>query len=72
LTHLLVVVDKFTKWIKAKLIKKLDGLSTIKFLNKINVRYGLPHRIITDNGTNFTKCIFADFCNKKVIRLDLA
>jgi hypothetical protein len=26
LTHLLVAVDKFTKWIKAKPIKKLNGL----------------------------------------------
>jgi hypothetical protein len=38
LTHLLVVVDKFTKWIKAKQIKKLDGSSTIKFFNEIIVR----------------------------------
>jgi hypothetical protein len=35
LTHLLVAVDKFTKWIEAKPIKKLDGLSTIKFFNEI-------------------------------------
>jgi hypothetical protein len=61
LTHLLVAVDKFTKWIKAKPIKKLDGSSTIKFFNEIIVRYGLPHSIITDNGTNFTKGIFTDF-----------
>jgi hypothetical protein len=33
LTHQLVVVDKFTKWIEAKPIKKLDGSSTIKFFN---------------------------------------
>jgi hypothetical protein len=55
LTHLLVVVDKFTKWIEAKPIKKLDGSSTIKFFNKIITRYGVPHSIITDNGTNFAK-----------------
>jgi hypothetical protein len=46
LTHLLVAVDKFTKWIKAKPIKKLDGSSTIKFFNKIIVRYGAPHSIL--------------------------
>jgi hypothetical protein len=60
--HLLVAVDKFTKWIKAKPIKKLDGSSTIKFFNKIIMRYGLPH-----NWTNFAKGIFADFCSKKGI-----
>jgi hypothetical protein len=72
LTHLLVAVDKFTKWIKAKPIKKLDGSSTIKLFNEIIVIYGLPHSIITDNGTNFIKGVFADFCRQKEIRLDLA
>jgi hypothetical protein len=70
LTHLLVAVDKFMKWIKAKPIKKPDGLSTIKFFNEIIVKYGLPHSIITDNGTNFAKVIFADFYSQKGIRLD--
>jgi hypothetical protein len=63
LTHLLVAVDKFTKWIKAKAIKKLNGSSTIKFFKEIIVRYGVPHNIITDNGTNFAKGVFAEFCN---------
>jgi hypothetical protein len=46
LTHLLVAVDKFTKWIEAKPIKKLDGSSTKKFFNEIIIRYGVPHSII--------------------------
>jgi hypothetical protein len=72
LMHLLVTVDKFTKWIMAKPIKKLDGSSTIKFLNEIITRYGVPHSIITDNGTNFTMGVFAEYCGQKGIRLDLA
>jgi transposase InsO family protein len=72
LTHLLVVVDKFTKWIEAKPIKKLDGSSTIKFFNEIIVRYGIPYSIITNNGTNFAKGIFTDFCSQKGIQLVLA
>jgi transposase InsO family protein len=71
-TDLLVAVDKFTKWIEAKPIKKLDCSSTIKFFNDIIVRYGLPHNIITNNGRNFVNGIFADFCSQKGIRLDLA
>jgi hypothetical protein len=69
--HLLVAVDKFTKWIEAKPIKKLDSLSTIKIFNEIIVRYGVPHSIITDNGTNFAKGVFIEFCGQKGIRLDL-
>jgi hypothetical protein len=72
LTHLLVAMDKFTKWIEAKPIKKLDGSSTIKFFNNIITRYGVPHSIITDNGTNFAKGVFAKYCGQKGIRLDLA
>jgi hypothetical protein len=72
LMHLLVAVDKFTKWIETKPIKKLDGSSTIKFFNEIITRYGVPHSIITDNGTNFAKGVFAEYCGQKGIRLDLA
>jgi hypothetical protein len=72
LTQLLVVVDKFTKWIEAKPIKKLDGSSTVKFSYEIIMRYGVSHSIITDNGTNFTKGVFAEFCGQRGIRLDLA
>jgi len=72
MTHLLVAVDKFTKWIEAKPIKKLDGATVIKFFTDIIIRFGYPHTIITDNGTNFAKGVFARFCEEKGIRLDLA
>jgi hypothetical protein len=72
LMHMLVAVDRFTKWIEAKLIKKLDGSSTIKFFNEIITRYGVPHSIITDNGTNFAKGVFAEYYGQKGIRLNLA
>jgi hypothetical protein len=57
---------------RGKPIKKLDGSSTIKFFNEIVTRYGVPHSIITDNGTNFTKGVFAEYYGQKGIRLDLA
>jgi hypothetical protein len=72
LTHLLVTVDKFTEWIEAKPNKKLDGSSTIMFFNEIIMRYGVPHSMIPDNGTNFAKGVFAESCSQKGIRLDLA
>jgi hypothetical protein len=72
LAHLLVGVDKFTKWIEAKPIKKLDGSSIIKIFNEIIMRYGVPHSIITNNGTNFAKGVFAEYYGQKGIQLDLA
>src|SRR4051794_3192528 len=72
MTHILVMVDKFTKWVEVKPIRKLDGRTSIKFLKDIINRYGYPHSIITDNGTNFAKGAFAPFCMEKRIRLDVA
>jgi hypothetical protein len=37
MTHLLVAVDKFTKWIEAKPIKKLDGPTAITFVKDVTV-----------------------------------
>ena len=72
MTHLLIVVDKFTKWIEAKPIKKLNGLTAVTFITDITTRYAVPHSIITDNGTNFAKGALACFCATQGIRLDLA
>ena len=42
------------------------------FIADITTRYGIPHSIITDNGTNFSKGALARFCATQGIRLDLA
>jgi hypothetical protein len=72
MTHILVMVDKFTKWIEVKPISKCDGRTAVSFLKDIILRYGYPHSIITDNGTNFAEGAFARFCQEKSIRLDVA
>ena len=70
--HLLVAVDKFTKWIEAKPIRKCDGATALKFVKELVVRFGLPHSIITDNGTNFAQGELLEYCHANGIRLDLA
>ena len=72
MTHILVMVDKFTKWIEVKPIRKCDGATAVTFLKDIILRYGYPHSIITNNGTNFVEGAFACFCRDKKIRLDVA
>ncbi|XP_073355208.1 uncharacterized protein [Aegilops tauschii subsp. strangulata] len=72
MTHLLVAADKFTKWIEARPIKKLDGPTTVRFVKDIAVRYGVPHNIVTNNGTNFAKGALAQYCSVSDIHLDLA
>jgi hypothetical protein len=72
MTHILVMVDKFTKWVEVKPIKKCDGHTVVKFLKEIILRYGYPHNIIMDNDTNISVGEFARFCKDKNIRLDIA
>ena len=50
--YLLVMVDKFTKWIEAKPVKTAESGPVIDFISGVVHRYGVPHSIITDNGTN--------------------
>ena len=52
--YLLVMVDKFTKWIEAKPVKTTEFRPVIDFIYGVVHHYGAPHSIITDNGTNFT------------------
>jgi transposase InsO family protein len=72
MTHILVMVDKFTKWVEVKPIRKCDGHTAVKFMKDIILRYGYPHSIITDNGSNFAKGEFSWFCEDNKIRLDIA
>src|SRR5207247_2070678 len=54
-THLFVAIDKFTKWIKAKLVTTIIAAKAKEFFQDIVVRFGVPNRIITDNDTQFTR-----------------
>jgi hypothetical protein len=50
-THLLVVVDKFSKWIEARPIVNVLFEEAILFFTNIIYRFGIPNTIITDNDT---------------------
>ena len=69
-THLLVAVDKFTKWIEAKPITNIRSEEAVKFFLDIIYRFGIPNYIITDHGTNFTRKKFLDFCDGYGIRIN--
>ncbi|KAK1616653.1 hypothetical protein QYE76_022170 [Lolium multiflorum] len=70
--YMLFAVDKFTKWIEAKPINSPDGASAIKFVKSIVFRFGVPHSIVTDNGSNFTSKEFKAYCAEVGIKLHFA
>ena len=66
------MVDKFTKWIDAKPIKTAESGPVIDFISGVVHWYGVPHSIITDNGSNFTVDEVQTWCSKMGIKLDYA
>ena len=70
--YLLVMVDKFTKWIEAKPVKTAESGPVIDFISGVVHRYGVLHSIITDNGSNFTADKVKLWCSNMAIKLDYA
>jgi transposase InsO family protein len=68
-THLLVAVDKFSKWIKARPITSIRSKQAVLFFTDIIHRFGVPNCIIIDNDTQFTSKKFLDFCDNHHIRV---
>jgi ribonuclease HI/transposase InsO family protein len=71
-THVLVAIDKFTKWIEFKPISSLTSAKAVEFIQDIIFRFGIPSSIITDLGSNFTSSEFFDFCEQKSIQIKYA
>lgn len=70
--YLLVMVDKFTKWIEANPVKTAESGPVIDFISEVVHRYGVPHSIITNNGLNFIAEEMKTWCGKMGIKLDYA
>jgi transposase InsO family protein len=69
-THLLVAIDKFSKWIEVRPLTSIGSKQAVAFFTNIIHRFGVPNSIITDNGTQFTGKKFLDFCEGHHIRVD--
>jgi hypothetical protein len=63
-THLLVAIDKFSKWVEVRPIRNLRAEQAVTFFTDIVYRFGVPNSIITDNGSQFTGRKFLEFCDK--------
>jgi hypothetical protein len=63
-THLLVAIDKFSKWVEVRPITNLRAEQAVTFFTDIIHRFGVPNSIITDNGSQF--------CDKFHIHVDWA
>jgi ribonuclease HI len=71
-SHLLVAIDKFSKWIEVQPLTSIKSEQAVAFFTNIIHRFGVLNSIITDNGTQFTGKKFLDFCEDHHIRVDWA
>jgi transposase InsO family protein len=67
--YLYIAIDKFTKWSEAIPVVNITKASAIAFLKSIVCRFGVPNRIITDNGTQFKSQYFQEYCEDISIQL---
>ncbi|KAK2428867.1 hypothetical protein QL285_027352 [Trifolium repens] len=60
---ILVAIDYFTKWVKAASYANVTKQVVARFIkNEIICRYGIPNKIITDNGSNLNNKTVKELC----------
>jgi hypothetical protein len=60
--HILVAVDKFTKWIEVRVVTTVTSKEAAKSIEDITHSFEVPNRIDTDLGKAFIGSDFWDFC----------
>jgi hypothetical protein len=65
-------MDKFTKWIEARLIAMIKSEQAVEFFLDIIHYMGVPNSIIMNNGTQFMGKEFLKFYDDYHIRVDWA
>jgi hypothetical protein len=65
--RVLVAIDKFSKWIEVKPVTCPKADRVLDFLDGHVHRYGLPHRIIIDLGSNCNNHQFWEYCENNEI-----
>ncbi|KAL0533123.1 hypothetical protein IC582_030338 [Cucumis melo] len=64
-SYILAGTDYFSKWAEAVPLKEAKKENIVNFVQThIIYRYGIPHRIVTDNGRQFPNTLMDKLCEK--------
>ncbi|XP_055928023.1 uncharacterized protein K02A2.6-like [Argiope bruennichi] len=67
-----LIEDTSTKWIELYALKNVTAQNWVKILiEAVFFRYGLPRRLISDNGTQFVSAVMQQTCNFLCIKQEL-
>lgn len=64
----LLVIDSYSKWPEVFKSNRSDANNVIKLLQKIFARFGLPRKIVSDNGPPCASREFSHFLQQNGIR----
>lgn len=64
----LLIVDSYTKWPEAFIMKSMDTKSTVDKFRECFSRFGLSEVVVTDNAMQFCSSEFSDFLTKNGIK----
>uniref|UniRef100_A0A914VEZ9 Integrase catalytic domain-containing protein n=1 Tax=Plectus sambesii TaxID=2011161 RepID=A0A914VEZ9_9BILA len=64
-SYLLILVDAYSKWIEASIVRSTSTEATISALAAICARFGWPEQLVADNAKGFASSEFCDFLTKK-------
>ena len=67
-----VAIDKFTKWPEVEPVRKVTAQPAITIFKGLVCRFGVPNRVITDNGTQFTSHTFMQYIQDLGIKVYFA
>ncbi|KAJ6844563.1 uncharacterized protein M6B38_293215 [Iris pallida] len=66
---ILAITDYFSKWAEAVPLAEVKSSRVVSFIkHHVIYRFGVPRRIIHDNGPQFISHIFSRFCDKNRIQ----
>lgn len=69
--YVIVQIDGFTKFVHLYHTLKIDTESCVKALKASIALFGIPNRIIADQGRCFSSSRFSEFCSSQNIKLHL-
>ena len=66
--HILVLVDYYSRYYETNVLKTVTSQQTIKSLEAIYARHGLPEVLSSDNGPNFESEEFKSYLKESGIK----
>lgn len=64
----LVIVDAYTKWLEVRYMTSATSASVIRELRALFATFGLPRKVVSDNGSVFVSSVMTDFYQKNGIQ----